>query len=148
MNQKGIIQIMSLWDVLNNCNTFFGVEDAIYAKRISDDPINLKSLNQEEKEDEFLIYCSEYKQSKNKLTNDLIKQEMDNKLFNYYYVDFAKNFISNPNNKWRTIYFDELCELANNFNLKNINLIQKIEFKALKSKNKKIIQHLARIRIN
>ncbi|KZX11793.1 bifunctional glycosyltransferase/CDP-glycerol:glycerophosphate glycerophosphotransferase [Methanobrevibacter oralis] len=135
-------------DVLNNCNTFFGVEDAIYAKRISDDPINLKSLNQEEKEDEFLIYCSEYKQSKNKLTNDLIKQEMDNKLFNYYYVDFAKNFISNPNNKWRTIYFDELCELANNFNLKNINLIQKIEFKALKSKNKKIIQHLARIRIN
>ena len=89
-----------------------------------------------------------FEQSKNKLTNDLIKQEMDNKLFNYYYVDFAKNFISNPNNKWRTIYFDELCELANNFNLKNINLIQKIEFKALKSKNKKIIQHLARIRIN
>ena len=48
-------------DVINSVGNAVGVEDAIYAKRISDDPLNLKSLNQEMGDDSFSIYAQNYK---------------------------------------------------------------------------------------
>ena len=44
-------------DVVDSCNSFVGVENAIYIKRIRDDPINLTSLTQEPKKYAFLYHC-------------------------------------------------------------------------------------------
>ena len=47
-------------ELIKNVKSAVGVENAIYAKRISDDIINLKSLNQEIGEDLLLTYIDEY----------------------------------------------------------------------------------------
>lgn len=46
--------------VFERSNSFIGVENAIYAKRLRDDPINSPSLNQEGVENRFLMYADAY----------------------------------------------------------------------------------------
>ena len=102
-------------DIFDNIKSFYGVENSIYAKRESDDPIKLTSLNQEEKGDTFLLYCNEYKNILNRINTSknneeekyrLLKEEMLDKFYREYYQNFAVNFARNPNKKWRTEYFD------------------------------------------
>ncbi len=130
-------------DIFENVNSFYGVEDAIYAKRQSDDPIKLPSLSQEEKGDEFLVYCEEYEKVLDKISYsstkkyELLKDEMLDKFYRYYYDSFAVNYARNPNNKWRKEYFDKLYKILINFNPNNLSLFKKMEMKAFQNKNTK-----------
>lgn len=130
-------------NIFDNINSFHGVEDAIYAKRQSDDPIKLPSLSQEEKGDEFLLYCKEYETVLDKISSlnaekyVLLKEEMLNKFYKYYYDSFAINYARNPDNKWRKEYFDELYRILTNFNSNKLSLFKKMEMKAFQDKNTK-----------
>lgn len=130
-------------NIFDNINSFHGVEDAIYAKRQSDDPIKLPSLSQEEKGDEFLLYCKEYETILDKISSlnaekyVLLKEEMLNKFYKYYYDSFAINYARNPDNKWRKEYFDELYRILTNFNSNKLSLFKKMEMKAFQDKNTK-----------
>ena len=129
--------------ILNNLNSFYGVEDALYAKRESDDPIKLPSLNQEEKGDEFLLYCSEYENVLNQIGNEnetkyrLLKEEMLDKFYRYYYNSFAVNYARNPDKKWRTAYFDALYNILSKFNANKLSFMKKFEMKAFQKKDNK-----------
>ena len=139
-------------DIFDNVHSFYGVEDSLYAKRNSDDPIKLTSLNQEEKGDEFLLYCKEYENVLKRISLKkeekylLLKEEMQDKFYREYYQNFAVNFARNPNDKWRTDYFDALYEILNDFNENKLPVRQKIEMKAFKDKNKKKLKSIIQIR--
>ena len=83
-------------ELVNNLNSFAGVEDAIYAKRISDDFVNLPSLNQEKRENKVSEYIDEYKTAKNNLKSNALKDLMAQKIFNYYYTVFSREYVSRP----------------------------------------------------
>lgn len=139
-------------DIFNNINSFYGVEDAIYAKRQSDDPIKLTSLSQEERGDEFLLYCDEYDKVLNRISSlnakkyELLKQEMLNKFYRYYYNDFAVNYARNPNEKWRAEYFNELYKILDKFNPNKLGLFKKMEIKAFQEKNNKKLKSFIQFR--
>lgn len=138
-------------DIFDDINSFYGVDGAIYAKRQSDDPIKLISLTQEKKDDEVLVYFNEYNKLKEKLSGsekkyEMLKSEMLDKFFRYYYEDFAVNFARHPDNKWRTTYFDALREILLEHNLKNLNLLKKTELKAFKANNKKKLRSIVQVR--
>ena len=141
-------------DIVNKIESFIGVENAIYAKRIRDDPINLTSLNQEPKEDEFLLFTTEYENVKKELeksntkTSKLLKSEMENKLLKFYSDRFSTKFNSSPNKKWRGIYFNKMAELSKDFDLNKLNQKQKREIKALQTKNKKKLRRILKIKSN
>lgn len=128
-------------DIFKYIKSFYGVENAIYAKRISDDPINLTSLTQEEKGDTFLLYCEEYEKVLGKISQfttekyEFLKQEMLEKFYRYYYGNFAVNFARNPDSKWRGVYFDKLYEILSWYNVGKLPFLQKMEMKAFKQKN-------------
>jgi CDP-glycerol glycerophosphotransferase len=134
--------------VLNSAESFIGVEDAIYAKRISDDPINLKSLNQKMGPEKFSLYMENYRQAISGIENEAVKDELNSKLFNYYYDVFAVEFYSNPNGKWRNEYFDILTDLFKDTDFKNLSFYQKRELKALKARDKGKLRKLLKLRIN
>ena len=120
----------------------------IYAKRIRDDPINLKSLNDEMGEDTFLIYAEKFKKAIENIDIEVLRDEFASKLFKYYYSNFADNFYANPDKKWRNEYFDILVDLMANMDFKNLSFYQKREFKALKSHDKNKLRKLLKLRIN
>ena len=135
-------------DVLNRMESFAGVENAIYAKRIRDDPINLKSLNQQMGGDKFLIYAEKFKKAIENIDMEVLRDEFASKLFKYYYSNFADNFYANPDKKWRNEYFDILVGLMANMDFKNLSFYQKRELKALKSHDKNKLRKLLKLRIN
>ena len=135
-------------DVLNRMESFAGVENAIYAKRIRDDPINLKSLNQQMGGDKFLIYAEKFKKAIENIDLEPLRDEFASKLFKYYYSNFADNFYANPDKKWRNEYFDILVGLMANMDFKNLSFYQKRELKALKSHDKNKLRKLLKLRIN
>lgn len=135
-------------DVLNRMESFAGVENAIYAKRIRDDPINLKSLNQQMGGDKFLIYAEKFKKAIENIDIEVLRDEFASKLFKYYYSNFADNFYANPDKKWRNEYFDMLVGLMANMDFKNLSFYQKRELKALKSHDKNKLRKLLKLRIN
>lgn len=134
-------------NALHKFESFVGVEEALYAKRISDDHIHLPSLNQQMK-DSFNVYADNYKFAIENIDNDLLKKQMNAKLFNYYYEIFALEFFTSPNNKWRNEYFDTLSGLFKDFNYDKIGWYQKKELNALKAKDKGKLTKLLKLRIN
>ena len=128
--------------LVDNLSTFTGVENAIYAKRISDDIINLPSLTQESHE--FDDYIGEYRIAHERLESDALKDAMAGKLFDYYSSVFSLNYLKKPNQK----SLDSFCEISKDFKAKSYNLIRKIELKSLKSKNRKRLLQLMKLKVN
>lgn len=140
-----------IMDIFDDIHSFYGVDDAIYAKRQSDDPIKLISLNQEEKGDTFLLYCEEYKKlsanlSKGDKKYRLLKDEMLDKFYREYYDNFAVNFARNPDKKWRTTYFEALHEILSEFDVNRLKFLKKSEMKAFKDKNTKKLRSIIQSR--
>lgn len=135
-------------NILENLNTFIGVENAYYAKRTREDPINLTSLNQETKEDNFLIKCNNYQKSVKTLKNnkkyETLTEEMTNKMFHLYENEFKPGFLASPNKKWRNEYFNKIAELSKDFYKLKLSFIQKKEIKALETKNKQKYSKIVR----
>ena len=141
-----------IMDIFDNINSFYGVENAIYAKRQSDDSIKLTSLNQEEKGDEFLLYCEEYNKVLDRISDlntgkyELLKREMLNKFYRYYYDSFAVNYARNPDKKWRGQYFDELHNILAGFNANKLGLFKKMEMKAFQNNDAKKLKSFIQFR--
>ena len=110
-----------LMNVFDNINTFCGVEDALYAKRTSDDPLYEPNLNQSE-DNRFKNYYGEYKKVLNKIANSseekclILKKEMVNKLFKFYYNEYDYKNI------------DEMADISKDFNLLKLNFLQKLSY--------------------
>ena len=126
-------------ELLDRINSFKGVENAVYAKRISDDFINLPSLNQEIADDYIFKSIEEYKNAKNAIKSDLLKELMAQKMFKYYYYTFSKTNHMQPIEA-----LDAFMEIADDF---KGNPIQSFELNALKSKNKQKTIKLSKIRV-
>ena len=129
-----------LIDVFDNINTFYGVENALYAKRTSDDPIYEPTLYQIE-ENRFINYYNEYENVLNKLNNvsgekyELLKKEMANKLLKFYY------------NGYKFDHNNEMMNISKNFNLDELNFFEKLEIRALQSKNMKKVKLFKGLRV-
>ncbi|SEL21965.1 CDP-glycerol glycerophosphotransferase [Methanobrevibacter gottschalkii] len=138
-------------NVLENINEFYGVEDAFYAKRLRDDPINITSLNQEIEADDFSLHFKQYFKIKELLNNksdskfEILNSEVTNTIFNFYYHIFSHKFLKNKDERWRNIYFDEICEISNDFN-EFINWKSKYEIKALQNRNIKSFEKFVKTR--
>lgn len=163
-HKKDYIDYPFILDVFKYSNSFIGVENALYAKRISDDPINCPSLNQKI-EEKYPLFIKEYKDSISNINKEQIKlrsnttdltenalekynileSELKNKMLNYYLERFSRQFRSDWNKEWRTTYFDEMVEISKGF--ENIKWYNKNEINALKSKNKKRLRKLISIRL-
>ena len=126
-------------ELLDRINSFKGVENAVYAKRISDDFINLPSLNQEIGDDYIFKSIEEYKDAKTAIKSDLFKELMAQKMFGYYYYTFSKTNHLQPIEA-----LDAFMGIADDF---KGNLIQNFELNALKSKNKQKTIKLSKIRV-
>ncbi|PWB88337.1 bifunctional glycosyltransferase/CDP-glycerol:glycerophosphate glycerophosphotransferase [Methanobrevibacter thaueri] len=139
-------------------NTFVGVEEAVYAKRNRDDPINLTSLNQEDHGDAFLSYATAYRdvlEIVNALydkTHDekykLLKDEMAFTFFDYYYKVFGPNFLYSDDENWRGHVFKIMQEISYEFNMNYLSFIQKREIKAFQENNIRKLTRFIKIRVN
>jgi CDP-glycerol glycerophosphotransferase len=129
-----------LMDVLDNLNTFYGVENALYAKRTSDDILYEPTLYQSE-ENRFMNYYNEYKKVLAKIDGSseekyiLLKKEMANKMFRFYYYRYEFD------------HDDEMIDISRNFNLLKLSFLQKREIKALQSRNMKKVKRLKGLRV-
>lgn len=141
-----------MMEIFDGLDTFIGVEDALYAKRTSDDPIKLTSLNQEKKKDSFLIYCDEYNRVLNSIKSKpdekyrLLKRAMADKFRKSYFSDFANKFYASPNKKWRGKYFDAMSDISKDFTLDNLSWKDKKEIQALQKKDKKTLRRFIKVR--
>lgn len=126
-------------ELLGNINSFEGVENAVYAKRISDDFINNPSLNQEMGDEYIFKSIEEYKAAKKGIKSGLLKELMGRKMFGYYYYTFSKTNHLQP-----VEALDAFMEIADDF---KGNFIQSFELNALKSKNKQKTMKLSKIRV-
>ena len=140
-------------NVLENVNEFYGVEDALYAKRIRDDPVNSPSLTQEIKLNDFSIHFKQYSRIKKLLDNKkdiqfkILSSEIKRVMFKYYYYIFSHKFFKNKNKEWRTIYFDKICEISEDFN-EFVNWKSKNEIKALQNRDIKSFERFVKARFN
>ena len=142
---------LSDYDLFNECigniETFVGVEDALYAKRDTDDPINLPSITQRQGKDKFYIHLDEYKKTRSVLdklikSNDvsetqkknykLLKDEMANSYFQFYYNSFAPRF-NNGQKRYRKVYYKGMQSISKDFKTDNLSFMQKQEVKALQN---------------
>ena len=135
-------------NVMNNVNSMVGVEDALYAKRLSDDFVNVPCLNQEMEDEGFLVYAQNYKKAYKSLNNSLLKEIMNQKLFTYFFEVYSIKFYSDSNNKWRNEYFDLYADLVQDVSFENVSLFKKRELKALQARDKNKLRKLLKIRIN
>ncbi|WP_405306630.1 CDP-glycerol glycerophosphotransferase family protein [Methanobrevibacter sp.] len=135
-------------NVMNNVNSMVGVEDALYAKRLSDDFVNVPCLNQEMEDEGFLVYAQNYKKAYKSLNNSLLKEIMNQKLFTYFYEVYSIKFYSDSNNKWRNEYFDLYADLVQDVSFENVSFFKKRELKALQARDKNKLRKLLKIRIN
>ena len=136
-------------DIYPNINSFKGVEKSIYAKRIRDDPINLTSLNQEEKEDGFLIYADEYQKVLDRINNSkdsakykVLKEELVNKQRDYFFKRYIPRFARRE--KWRNEYFDAMSQISQDFKIDDLSKKDQIEVKAIQSKNKFLLMAIVK----
>ena len=127
---------------VNVLSSFAGVENAIYAKRISDDFINLPSLNQQSHE--LADYIDEYKNARDIINSQLLKDLMAEKLFKYYNKRFSLDYIKNPNPDDMDCFMD----ISKDFKAKSYHIINKITSNALQSKNKKRLLQLMKVKLN
>lgn len=125
--------------LLDNIDSFKGVEDAVYAKRISDDFINLPSLTQEIGDDYVFKSIDEYKTARKSIKSDLLKELMAKKMFGYYYYIFSKKNHMQPIEA-----LDAFMGIADDF---KGSLFQSLELNALKSKNRQKAMKLSKIRV-
>ena len=138
--------------VVENCESFIGVENAIYIKRIRDDPINLTSLNQEPKKFAFIYHCQNYWDVLSKLGNgekfEILYSRINFKYRRFYFNKFAIKYLNNPEEEWSSIYLDEMSRISQNFDVENLSKNNRNEVLALRSKDevtlKKRIKHRAR----
>lgn len=151
-NKRYLSDYEFILKVINNCNSFAGVENAIYAKRNRDDPVNSPSLNQEEQENAFLLYYDEYERSidyidkSNNPNLAKLKEFINNKYLRYYLKIFANKFYSNPDNEWREENFNKMSEISRGFDIKNQNYLIKKEIVALQNKDKSTLRKYIKIR--
>lgn len=139
-------------DALENIGSFYGVEDAVYAKRIRDDPVNIPSLNQEIEDDSLLIHLKQFSEIKGILKNkkdvkfQILNSEVSRTLYDFYYHDFALKYITDKDEKWRNEYFDEMGKISKYFNPEDINWKSRYEINALQSGNAKTFKRLVQSR--
>ncbi|WP_458453942.1 bifunctional glycosyltransferase/CDP-glycerol:glycerophosphate glycerophosphotransferase [Methanobrevibacter sp.] len=139
-------------NVVKNCKTFEGVENAIYIKRIRDDPINLTSLNQEPKAYGFLYHCQNYWNIINQLGSDEASQKLKDRInFKYrrfYFNRFAIKYLNSAEKEWSSVYLDEMSRISQNFDITNLSRHNKKEVLAIQAKDevelKKLIKRRAR----
>ena len=138
--------------------TFIGVEDAVYAKRNRDDPINLTSLNQEDHGDAFLSYATAYydvleivNEHYDKTHEEkykLLKDEMAYTFFDYYYKVFGPNFLYSDDENWRGHVFEVMQKISYEFNMNYLSFIQKQEIKAFQDNNINRLTKFIKLRVN
>ena len=108
-------------DVLENIESFYGVEGAWYAKRHRDDPVNLTSLSQELKDEKFVLYFDQYFKVKDILAKKqekkfkILSKHITIALYKYYYYRYSLLFLNNKKECIRTVYFDKICEISKDF---------------------------------
>lgn len=128
-------------DLMNKTDSCIGVENALYAKRISDDIINLPSLNQQRMDNNLIDYIEGYKHIRNDVKSGLLRDLMVEKLFDYYYTTFSHEYVIEPNDQ----FLDAFLDISDDF---KANFIKKSEVNSLKSKDKKKATRIMRNRIN
>ena len=127
-------------NLVNKVSSCVGVENAVYAKRISDDFINFPSLNQEKYESKLIDDLREYKNIRGQIKSDMVRKLMADKVFDYYYYIFSHDYILDPNPE----YLDAFCDVADEF---ESNFIKNQEIKALRTNKQKAVK-LMKIRVN
>ena len=151
-NERYFTDYYFIIDALTNCSTFLGVEDAIYAKRHRDDPVNITSLNQEIEKTDFTMHFNHYHNVISILNTKsdekfiILNDEVRNTMLKFYYHIFSLNFIKDKDDKWRTVYFDEMSEISKDFNPQSFTWKDRFEIKALRSKNKGRFEKLIKAR--
>ena len=139
-------------DVLGNVDSFCAVENAIYAKRVSDDCVNLSSLNQEIEEKDYSLFLKEYLKIRNVLNKKtdekfrILKSEILNKLHKFYYHQFSQNYVRDSDERWRGDYLNVMSEVAKDFSPQVISMKDKLEIKALQQKDWQKYDKLVKIR--
>lgn len=144
-------------DVYERSNSFIGVENAIYLKRLRDDPINAPSLNQEEKENSFLMYSDAYYEVVHRLEqlideNEmeekylLLKERVTRKFLRYYFKRFARNFLNSEDEEWRNENFDVMKDISKDFNTENYNRYKKREIQILQEGDQSRLRKLIQVR--
>lgn len=149
--KEAYIDYPFILDLLQYIKTFKGVENALYGKRISDNPIDEPNLNQMI-EERFPLFIQEYNDELdyiNKHPNEenyiILKKEIKAKMLIYYIKRFSMQYRSNWDEKWTTSYLNEMSEIAKTF--ENIPWYYKKEINALKSKDKKALKKWINIRL-
>ena len=149
--KEAYIDYPFILDLLQYTKTFKGVENALYGKRISDNPIDEPNLNQMI-EERFPLFIQEYNDELdyiNKHPNEenyiILKKEIKAKMLRYYIKRFSMQYRSNWDEKWTTSYLNEMSEIAKTF--ENIPWYYKKEINALKSKDKKALKKWINIRL-
>ena len=149
--KEAYIDYPFILDLLQYTKTFKGVENALYGKRISDNPIDEPNLNQMI-EERFPLFIQEYRDELdyiNKHPNEenyiILKKEIKAKMLRYYIKRFSMQYRSNWDEKWTTSYLNEMSEIAKTF--ENIPWYYKKEINALKSKDKKALKKWINIRL-
>ncbi len=128
-------------DVLDNLESFEGIENAIYAKRTSDDSVNFPSLNQEIEENDFSLFLKQYFKvkdivgSKSKKQFKILNNALIRRMQNFYYHKFSEEYINNRDDIWRKDYINEVSQIAKDFNPENFSWKNKLEIKALQQKD-------------
>ena len=141
-----------IMDIFDDLNSFYGVENAIYAKRSRDDPIHLTSLIQEEKEFEFLMYCDKYKEVQNWLKSksgqkyEELSSTMSYKYLRYYLSRYAIRFLSAEDDIWRNEYFDVMSDISQDFKTDPLRINLKKEIQALQTKDKESLAKYIKLR--
>ena len=152
-NKKYFSDYEVILDVFKNANTYKTDKRSIYAKRLRDDVVNYPSLNQEAGNEKFKIAYENYIEVlgivdafEDEEKKKLLKKEFNGKFVRYYRYKFSRQYRSNKNEEWRTIYFDMMSEIAKTFDLNNIKK-DKNEIKALQNHDKKTVQKLMNRRL-
>lgn len=127
--------------LINNLDNIVGVENAIYAQRVSDDFINLPSLTQEKYETSICDYIDAYKDIREVVKSELLKKLMVEKLFVYYYSIFSHDYIIEANDD----FLKSFMSIADDF---KPNIFQKREINALKSNNKPKVVKIMKMRVD
>lgn len=137
-------------DVVDNCNSFVGVENALYIKRIRDDPINLTSLTQEPKKYAFIYHCQNYWDTLARFGNEkkfeVLKSRINFKYRRFYFNKFAIKYLNSAEKEWSAIYLDEMSKISQNFDIENLSSHNKKEVLALQAKDEPTLRKLIKRR--
>ena len=137
-------------DVVDSCNSFVGVENAIYIKRIRDDPINLTSLTQEPKKYAFLYHCQNYWDTLARFGSEekfeVLKSRINFKYRRFYFNKFAIKYLNSAEKEWSAIYLDEMSKISQNFDIENLSSHNKKEVLALQAKDEPTLRKLIKRR--